>query len=693
MEISEAIHLLGDMLGAVIRELESPELFAIEERIRAAAKERRGGNAEAARQLEAEVEALNIDSARVIASSFATYFDLVNLAEENQRVLQLREREEQLYPEPLGESVGQAIALLKKEGVTSEQMQSLLDELSIELVLTAHPTESRRRTVISKLQRLAHLLDELSSKHLLPQVEEKTRASIRAEIISLWLTDRHRAARIAATDEVRTGLYFLESVFWEALPALYEDLERALAIHYPEVKAPSNWLQLASWMGGDRDGNPNVTHQVTAETLRLHRGLAVEKHRSSLQDLARHLSMSDQRLPPPAELTAWIEAQRPLPPHVAFIEERYIAETYRLVLSLLAADLADASRDDMTMHLLRSDPHQARVHLHDLLEPVEIIAAHVPHRLAQNEIQKLLRQLHIFGLHSMRLDIREESGRLNASLGEILRALDLADDFSGMPIEERLSLLTKLLSAPLPELSTHPGVTSATAETWSVFQLIKRAREVYGTQLLGPFMISMCRSACDVLTVLLLARWTGGDVGLQIVPLFETIEDLHAAPSILKDLFTLPLYREHLASCGNAQIVMIGYSDSNKDGGYVMANWSLYQAQEQIAKVAREHGVMLTIFHGRGGTIARGGGPANRAIRAQPAESIHGRFRLTEQGETIAVRYSNLELAHRHLEQIVHAVLDGLLARKKTRRDSCFLAHRHGCHVHDRAKRLSRAGV
>jgi len=190
-----------------------------------------------------------------------------------------------------------------------------------------------------------------------------------------------------------------------------------------------------------------------------------------------------------------------------------------------------------------------------------------------------------------------------------------------------------------------------------VFQLIKRAQDVYGADLLGPFVISMCRSECDVLTVLLLARWIGYDQGLQIVPLFETIEDLQAAPYILEKLFTLPLYREHLGTCNNSQMVMIGYSDSNKDGGYVTANWSLYQAQEQITKVSQEHGIALTIFHGRGGTIARGGGPANRAIRAQPPGSVNGRFRLTEQGETIAVRYSNPELAHRHLEQIVHAVL------------------------------------
>jgi len=657
MELSGAIHLLGDILGEVIGELESPELFKTEERIRAAAKERRSGSVEAAKQLEAEIEALDVDTARGVSAAFTTYFDLVNLAEEYYRVEQLRERESILSPKPLEESVGDAVATLKKEGVSPKKMQALLNELSIELVLTAHPTESRRRTVISKLQRLARLLDHLSSLRLPPREQEKTRSGIRAEVVSLWLTDRDRTTRPAVTDEVRTGLHFVESVFWDTFPELYSDLEYALASHYPEVRPSSNWLRLASWMGGDRDGNPNVTHEVTAETLRLHRGLAVESHRRTLQDLARRLSISSQRLPPSPELMDWIEARRPLPPHVAYIEERYAAEPYRLVLSLLAADLAEASRNEMTARLLDHTPHQARIKLEDLLKPIDLIAESLPASLTQDEIQKVHHQLHIFGLHAMRLDIREDSARYNAALAETLRALDIALDFEAMPVEERLPLLTKLLSNPLPDLSTHPGITPATAETWALFQLIARVRDVYGAELLGPVVISMCRSAADVLSVLLLARWTGCNEGLQIVPLFETIDDLQAVPSIMENLFTLPIYRKHLTTCSDAQMVMIGYSDSNKDGGYVMANWSLYQGQESITKVAQKHKIILTIFHGRGGTTARGGGPANRAIRAQPAGSINGRFRLTEQVENISARYSNPELAHRHLEQLVHAVL------------------------------------
>jgi len=657
MDISSAVRLLGDILGEVITELESRELFETEERIRLAAKDRRGGKADAAKQLEAEIEALGLDEARVVSAAFTTYFDLVNLAEEYSRVHQLREREMNLYPEPVGESVGDAIASLKQHGVTAGQLQSMLEGLSLELVLTAHPTESRRRTVVSKLQRLARLLDRLAEDQLTQRQREKTISGIRAEVVSLWLTDRTRTVKLTVTDEVRTGLYFVESVFWSALPAIYADLDQALASHYPEVVSPPSWLRLASWMGGDRDGNPNVTHEITAETLRLHRGLAVESHRRTLQEIARRLSMSGERLPPSPELAAWIESRRPLPSHVKYIEQRYAAEPYRLVLSLLAADLAEASNDDMTARLLGRAPHQARIRINDLLAPVELIAGTLPDSLRRDVLDKVQRQLNIFGLQVMRLDIREESSRYNTVVDETLRALNITNDFLGMPDKERLTLLVELLSAPLPELSEHPGITPASTETFALFQLVTRVREVYGVELLGPVVISMCRSAADVLSVLLLARWTGCEKAMQIVPLFETIDDLQSAPSVLEEMFSLPLYREHLETCHNEQVVMIGYSDSNKDGGYLTANWALYQGQERIAKVAKEHNIMLTLFHGRGGTIARGGGPANRAIRAQPQGSINGRFRLTEQGETIAARYSNPKLAHRHLEQIVHAVL------------------------------------
>ncbi len=657
MDLSQTIHLLGDLLGQVISDLESPKIFEIEERIRALAKARRSGDKAATQRLHDSVAALSDDEARIIAAAFASYFDLVNLAEENQRVQTLRQREDDSYPEPTRESVGEAIAELKARGVTREEMSALLDELSIELVLTAHPTEARRRTVLSKTERIAHLLSLLDQPDLSRRVQDESARALRAEISALWLTDRTRADKLSVTDEVRTGLYYVDAYLWNIIPKLYDDLESALDKNFPGLKPPHTWLKLASWIGGDRDGNPFVTSEVTAETLRLHRGLAVQNHRRLFQELGRRLSVSSKRIPPPEDLVQWVEKRRPFPAHVEYIETRYASEPYRLVLALLAQDLADASKEDMKSHLLGQYAHKARMSARDLQTALEWIASGLPHTLVEDELKTALRIVQVFGLHAARLDIREDASRLNAALGEILRALNIEADFESLHPNLRTELLTRLLNEPAPSLSNRPGVTASTAETWSLFQLIGRAYDIYGSELLGPIIISMTHSEADVLTVLLLAKWAGCKTIPQIVPLFESIRDLETAPAILDQLFASAVYRGQLTAHDNEQMVMIGYSDSNKDGGYLMANWSLYQAQEQITRTAQKHGVKLTIFHGRGGTIARGGGPANHAIRSQPAGSINGRFRVTEQGEIIASRYANPVLAHRHLEQIANAVL------------------------------------
>ena len=675
MDLSSTIHLLGELLGEVISEQESPALFVTEERIRALAKARRAGAARealgigaalqlpsqrAAEQLAAEVQAIDTDMARGVASAFALYFDLVNLAEETNRVRSLRQRERERHPAPIGESVADAIAHLKARGVTADPLAALLRDLHIELVLTAHPTEAKRRTILSKVERITRSVHALmNDSDLLPRERAAHLAILRAEITALWLTDRARTARPAVTDEVRTILYFVESVFWEALPRLSADLEAALAEHYPGLSAPPGWLTLASWVGGDRDGNPNVTAPVTAETLRLHRGLAVERHRRSLQELARRLSVSAHRVPPPPELQVWLDARRPFPAHAAYLETRYAAEPYRLVISLLGTDLEVASQDDVTARLLESAPTAPRAQPEDFAVPLDLVAQAMRRapRLVDDQLRAVRRQFDLFGLHAARLDLREDSSRLASALGEILRALKIDLAFEQKDDRARVAVLTQLLSQPAPALAAHPGVTAETAETWSLFRLVARAQSVYGPEILGPFIISMTRGPADLLTVLLLARWAGCEAGMQIVPLFETVDDLDAAPTILTGLFDLDVYRAHLATCGPEQMVMIGYSDSNKDGGYLAANWALYQAQENIARVCRERGVKLTIFHGRGGTVARGGGPANRAIRAQPPGTVNGRFRVTEQGEVIASRYADPDLAYRHLEQIVNAVL------------------------------------
>ena len=659
MDLSATINLLGETLGEVLRSEESPALFETEELVRALAKSRRTGEAGAAGELAWIVASLPVPTAWATASAFAVYFDLVNLAEEEHRIQALRSRELAVYPGAIGESIGEAVGLLKDRGFTSGQMAALLARLRLELVLTAHPTEAKRRTVLSKLQRLSEVLRRLHDPALLPRERAAEIEALRAEITALWLTDRARTTRPAVTDEVRTGLYFVDAVFWDTVPAVAADLERALHAHYPELTAPRGWFTLASWIGGDRDGNPAVTTAVTAETLRLHRGLAVERHRRSLREAARRLSVSGHRCPPPPALARWLEARRPLPEHVAYLEQRYAGEPYRLALSLLAADLEAASEEDMTSRLLDEAPHRARVTADETRQVLALVAHAIPPVLADDALRALRIQLESFGLHAARLDIREDSGRIATALAEILAGLGIEGAFAEQDETERGRIVLGLLAGAPP---TPPEVTAATGgetsrETWRLFRLIGRAQAIYGGESLGPFVISMTRGPADILSVLLLARWAGCAPRLHIVPLFETLADLDAAPRILGELFSLPVYRAQLERCGGEQMVMIGYSDSNKDGGYLAASWALYRAQASIARVCADHGVELTIFHGRGGTVARGGGPAGRAIRAQPPGTLRGRFRVTEQGETIASRYADPALAHRHLDQIVSAVL------------------------------------
>jgi phosphoenolpyruvate carboxylase len=658
-DLPAVIHLLGETLGEVLREQESLALFQTEEEIRALAKGRRSGKRAAALQLAQAVATFSVPAARATASAFAVYFDLVNLAEEGQRIQALRARERSLDPAPIGDSIGEAVGLLRERGVSSAQMAALLAELHVELVLTAHPTEAKRRTVLSTLQRVSDSLHQLQRPDLLPRERTAQLATLKAEVTALWLTDRARTTRPAVTDEVRTGLYFVDAIFWDAVPAVGGDLAQALHEHYPELTAPGGWLTLASWIGGDRDGNPSVIATVTAETLRLHRGLAVERHRRSLREVARRLSVSGERCPPPLALVRWLASRRPLPEHVAYLEERYANEPYRLALSVLAADLEAASQEDMTSRLLDEAPHRARVTADETRKILALVAGAVPPVLAGGALETLRRQLESFGLHAARLDIREDSGRIAAALGEIFVGLGIDEDFAGRdePARRRV-VLDQLAGEPLAPAMVGLAVRGETSgEAWRLFRLIGRAQSIYGRESLGPFIVSMTTGPADLLSVLLLARWAGCEAGLQIVPLFETLDDLDAAPRILEELFALSAYRTHLETGGGEQMVMIGYSDSNKDGGYLAANWALYRAQESIARVCEAHQVVLTIFHGRGGTVARGGGPAGRAIRAQPAGTLRGRFRVTEQGETIASRYADAELARRHLHQIVSAVL------------------------------------
>ncbi|MBX3060793.1 MAG: phosphoenolpyruvate carboxylase [Anaerolineae bacterium] len=669
-QLSEDIHLLGDILGRVIRHQAGIEIFELVERHRALTKARRvDPQMDIDGRLESLVAGFTMTQAELVSRAFATYFELVNLAEEINRVRVLRERERAAHPQPLKESIAAAIAELRQLGVDEYEMGKLLDKLRLELVFTAHPTQAKRRTVLSKLRRISHALTELHVRELLPVEEEKLLAHIRAEVTSLWLTNRTRTAVITVTDEVKTGLYYVDNTIWQIIPDVYAAMVTAVSENYPGLKPPRQFLTFGSWIGGDRDGNPNVTADVTAETLRLHRGLAVEKHRGTAVHLNRSLSLSDTLTPIPPEFLAALTEVKNQSTHLAFLADRYPNEPYRLWAATLAEDLAYASRGDMVSRLKGLSNRPLRMKSKDdLLRPLDLMNQTLHQTgledIAHDDLANFRRQAQVFGLHVAALDIRQFSDYNTAVLSELLQKLGLHDDFGALDGHGRAAALSDLLSQPNPDLTTLADLSIEAEETLQLFQILKRGVDFYGREILGQYIVSMTHGPEDILAPLLLAKWHGlclqpdnAQEGLTFVPLFETRDDLRRAPDVMTHLFTHPAYAPHLARAGRQQTIMIGYSDSNKDAGYMAANWELYQAQETLAAACQAHEVEMMLFHGRGGTIARGGGPANRAILAQPPGSVNGRIRITEQGEVIDERYGHPAIARRHLEQVVHATL------------------------------------
>ncbi|RME72017.1 MAG: phosphoenolpyruvate carboxylase [Chloroflexi bacterium] len=671
--IRDDVRFLGSLLGEVIRQHAGEAVFQRVEQIRRLAKQRRqSGDPAAQTALLEMVEQTPLDMLEQVTRAFTAYFELINLAEDHHRVRVLRQREKSSYPRPVHDSIAAAIETLHQAGVSSETLAHTLAQLQIELVFTAHPTEAKRRTIISKLRRIGRALLELELKDLLPAEKEQLHAAIRGEITSLWVTERSRTSRPTVTDEVRMGLFYFHNTLWDVIPQIYRALDQALARFYPDLSVPERFLTFGSWIGGDRDGNPFVTTDVTATALYFHRRVAAERHHQVAQNLDRTLSVSRRVVKGVEPLEAVTErlAEKGSN-HLAYLQARYPQEPFRLVAAAIADELQRAAADDVPARLrgeATAEPLKLR-RRDDLLEPLHLLDNSLRQNrldaIADTHLKDAIHLAQTFGLHTARLDIRQYSAYNRAVLDELLSKLGRAAHYADLPPAERTALLTRLLQEWPPDLSQLTGLSDEARETLALFRLLRRVIDLYGPESLGPYIVSMTNDVDDLLAVLLLARWAGvclpvdgRDVeGLSIVPLFETLDDLDAAPRIMAALFEHPVYARHLARLGNRQMVMIGYSDSNKDAGYIAAKWYLFRAQETLVETCRKYGVELTIFHGQGGTIARGGGPTNRAILALPSGAVNGRVRLTEQGEVINDRYSHPPIARRHLEQVVNAVL------------------------------------
>jgi phosphoenolpyruvate carboxylase len=675
--LSKTIHFLGMILGSVIREQAGEEAFALEEHVRALAKDlRSNGTNSISNELSTLVSELSLAQSRDLIKSFSEYFALVNLSEQLQRIWVLRGRALRETEQPRSESIAAAIAELHGRGIDAQAIQQWLHTALILPVFTAHPTEAKRRTTLEKLRRIADATSRYQTQELLPSEIERTKALIAEELAGLWQSDEVRVVHPTVIDEVKNGLYYFETSLVDLIPTLYRELEDSLKRYYPdhEWDIPAI-LRFGSWMGGDRDGNPYVIPEVTVETIRLQQARALDLHIKGIEELSHRLGQSSRQIGISDELQQSLEHDASLFPEVAeLLARRNPYEPYRRKCTYIREKLLRSRA-----HAVNHKPnwgHDVKFPEADtfyftsteLLEELRVMDRSLREnrgaQIADGMLRDLICKVEVFGLHMATLDIRQHSERHTNALAEVLRFAGIEEDYAALDEEAKVALLSRELENPRPLIPTRLHFSDETNETINTFRTIAAILEQNCPEALHTYITSMTTGASDMLTTLLFAKEAGlldieaGKSLLDIVPLFETGADLAASSAVMEQCLSLPIYRKHLELRNNVQEVMIGYSDSNKDVGFVAANWALYQAQCDLRDTFSHHpGLILRLFHGRGGSIGRGGGPSNQAILAQPPRSISGQIKITEQGEVISDRYGLPDLAYRHLEQVVNAVM------------------------------------
>lgn len=667
-ELRREVDSLGRLFGEVIKHHAGQQGFDLVEEVRSMARRLSEGDASMATQLRDRIAQLSGDELSIIIRSFTIVLELANLAEDRHRIRVIRDREQQAYPDARSESIGAAFATLHDDGLSTAEIRGLLERVKIELVFTAHPTEAKRRSVRRILHRIRQLLKAGDDDELLPRERERNNLFIRGELHKLWQTDFVRPWRPTVLQEVERGLAIMPGL-WNEAPALLNDLERALQRYYPKVAPPESPLvSFGSWIGGDRDGNPFVTPAVTAETLTLLRRHAVLEHRSKARQLARSLSMSDRLTKRPAKIEAALaDVSNRWPTLAKELEKLAPLETYRRWLFAMRWRLNKTLQCSIDQPAGKDSP--AYWSRNDLAADVELVAECLRETgdelLVTNEVEPWLAQIKVFGLHTARLDLRQHSAVYRSAIDEMCRVAGLCDDPAGLDEPRRVELLVNsMASDQLPGLDAE--VSDSTRETLELFALVRRTMRLRGAGPFGAHVLSMTEKASDIVSMLWLWNWSGrvdggsprdAELHLPLSPLFETIDDLNGAPDTLRQLFSIPTYRQYVTEQGDDHMVMVGYSDSTKDGGYLSAQWALQQSQSAMQQVADEFGIKLTFFHGRGGSLGRGGGPAARSILSLPGDAFSGSLRLTEQGEVLAERYGTPAIAYRHLEQVCWSTL------------------------------------
>ncbi|NLD14438.1 MAG: phosphoenolpyruvate carboxylase [Gammaproteobacteria bacterium] len=633
--VHDNVHMFGDLLGQTMKDQRGEGFLEKVERIRTGAKSARRGSQEGRKQLEETLAGLSEDELLPVARGFSQFLNLANIADQYHLMRRRRDDDEPAFEDQM---LAQVLERLKNCNQCPQQLAKAVAGLDIELVLTAHPTEVSRRTLIMKYDFIAQELAELDHAGLPAAEREKHIQKLRSLIAEIWHTSEIRSSPPTPQDEARWGFAVIERSLWEAIPNVLRHVDSVLreqgAGPLPLNAAP---IRFASWMGGDRDGNPNVTAKVTRHVLRLARWLAADLYLRDISQLTHELSM-----------------QRATPELLAVVGQDS-DEPYRVLLKRLRARLRH-TRTELQNAIAQDLPLPQDI-IHDraeLLEPL-LLCHRSLHEcgmgmIADGDLLDTIRRAATFGLSLVRLDIRQDSSRHAAAVNEITEWLGLGS-YLEWSEEQRQQFLLKELHNKRPLLSRDFQASADTREVLDTCAVIARAP----TESLGTYVISMAQAASDVLAVQLLLKEAGVRRAMRVAPLFETLDDLDNAAGVIRQLLSLDDYRERLAG---PQEVMIGYSDSAKDAGTTAAAWAQYRAQEQLVQVCQQAGVELLLFHGRGGTVGRGGGPAHEAILSQPPGSVAGRFRTTEQGEVIRFKYGLPEVAAQNLNLYLAAVLE-----------------------------------
>ena len=645
--LREDVRLLGNLLGETLKQHAGQDLFNQVEQIRALAKGARDGQIEAEKQLEHLFLGLKDEEILPLTRAFSYFLNFANIAEQYHVVRNRRQAEfdeQTSSPNPLTH----LFEKFKTQQISEQHLFQQICDLNIELVLTAHPTEVSRRTLIQKYDDITDCLSQLDQQKLTPRERQQTIATLKQLVSSAWQTDEIRQHRPTPVDEAKWGFATIEQSLWNAVPKFIRELNELTQQHcqqsLPLDIAP---IRFASWMGGDRDGNPNVTHQVTQEVLWLSRWQAADLYLRDIENLRWELSIqtcSD-------ELTQALGYEHPEP------YREYLRET---------RERLKATRHWLTqrLHGLDADDSQIIKTKDELLQPLllcyrSLIDSNLA-EIANGQLLDFIYRVNCFGIELLKLDIRQESGRHRQAISAITEYLGLGNfeswteqarqNFLIQELQSKRPLLPKYLNEPEGSLIRHPDVLE-------VFATMRTLAE-QPAESLGAYIISMAEYPSDVLAVLLLQKEAGIQHPLRVVPLFETLKDLDGAAKTMNTLFNVHWYKQHIQG---KHEVMIGYSDSAKDAGFMSANWAQYRAQEELTAIAKNHGVQLTLFHGRGGSISRGGAPTQQALFSQPPGSISGAIRVTEQGEMIRFKFGLEEIALQNLEIYTAATLEATL--------------------------------